>query len=155
MKIQQAPFVGSLIKYSHLYCKQFLHLPLGWEDQTQMLSWEGEWHSAEWEVGAFVSSTVYLSCRLLAGVGKQLAFTKITQTAICIDNESVCYSIKLKLHEHSVNLYKEGRGPDSVSRTLQVLDLVLSTAQTRCGSSAYDLSTWGERSRMIRGSRSP
>lgn len=52
MRIQWAPFVGSLIKYSHLYCKQFLHLPLGWEDQTQTLSWEREWHSAEQGTGS-------------------------------------------------------------------------------------------------------
>lgn len=41
IKIQWTPFVGSLIKYSLLNHKQFLHLPLGWENQTQTLSWEG------------------------------------------------------------------------------------------------------------------
>lgn len=41
IKIQWTPFVGSLIKYSHCNCKQFLHLPLGLEDQTQTPSWEG------------------------------------------------------------------------------------------------------------------
>lgn len=42
IKIQWAPFVGSLIKYSHLNCKQFLHLPLGWEDQNSnaLTRWE-------------------------------------------------------------------------------------------------------------------
>ena len=41
IKIQWTPFVGSLIKYSLLNHKQFLHLPLGWENQTQTPSWEG------------------------------------------------------------------------------------------------------------------